>query len=104
MGQDKVNAGKCKVMVLKGEDILECEAHVDGIHLEHVSEFKYLGCVLDESGTDGAEYSMKVASGRRVAGAIRSLVNGRDLQLKTLLVHVLMYGSETMLWKGERSL
>ena len=46
----KVNAGKSKVMVLNGEEGLECEVHVDGIHLEHVSEFKY----LDESGTDGA--------------------------------------------------
>ena len=50
----KVNAGKRKVMVLNGEEGLECEVHVDGIHLEHVSEFKYLGCVLDESGTNGA--------------------------------------------------
>ena len=53
-----------------------------GIPLEPVSEFKYLRCVLDESGTDGAECSRKVASGRRVAGAIRSLVNARDLQLE----------------------
>ena len=47
-----------------------------------------------------------MASGRRVAGAIRYLVNARDLQLEcarvlleSLLVPVLMYGSETMLWK-----
>ena len=46
-----------------------------------------------------------VGSGRRVAGAIRSLVNGKDLQLEcarvlheTLLIPV-MYGSETMLWR-----
>ena len=58
---------------------MECDAHVDEIRLEHVSGFKYLGCVLDESGTDGAECSRKVASGRRVAGAIRSLVNARNL-------------------------
>ena len=66
---------------------------------------------MDESGTDGAECSRKVASGRRVAGAIRSLVNARNFQLEcarvlheTLLVPVLMYGSETMLWKEkERS-
>ena len=25
----------------------------DGIRLEHVSKFKYLGCVLDIAGTDG---------------------------------------------------
>ena len=30
-----------------------------------VSEFKYLGCVLDELGTDGAECSKQAASGRK---------------------------------------
>ena len=43
-----VNAAKSKVMVLNGEDLLECEVHVNGILLEHVLEFKYLECVLDE--------------------------------------------------------
>ena len=45
-------------------------------------------------------------SGRRVAGAIRFLVNAKDLQLKCarvlheiLLVPILMYDSKTMLWK-----
>ena len=96
-------------MVLNGEK--GCEVHVDGVRLEYVSKFKYLGCVLYESGTDEAECSRKVASGRRVAVAIRSLVNARNLQFEcarvlheTLLVPVLMYGSETMLWKEkERS-
>ena len=78
----KVNAGKSKVMVLNGEEGLDCEVRVDGIHLDHVSEFKYLGCVLEESGTDGAECSRKEASGSRMAGAIRSLVNANDLQLE----------------------
>ena len=36
----KVNADKSKMMVLNGEEGLECEIHVDGIHLEHVLEFK----------------------------------------------------------------
>ena len=63
-----------------------------------------MGYVLVESGTDGAECNRMVASGRRVAGAIWSLVNARDLQLQyakvlheTFLVTVLMYGSDTML-------
>ena len=38
--------------------------------------------VLDESGTDGAKYIRKMTCGRRVVGAIRSLINGRDLQLE----------------------
>ena len=41
----KVNAGKSKVMVVNGEEGLECEVHVDRIRLEHVSEFKYFRCV-----------------------------------------------------------
>ena len=45
-------------------------------------EFKNFGYVLDESGTDEAKCRRKVASGRRVAGAIRSLVNVRGLQLQ----------------------
>ena len=52
--------------------------------------------------------SKKAASGRKVSDAIRSLVNARSLQLEcarvfheTLLVPILMYGSETMIWKEE---
>ena len=88
---------------------MECEVHIDWIRLDHISEFKYLVCVLDESGTDGAECSKRVSSKRRVAGAISSLVNGRDLQLQcaralheTLFIPVLIYSIETMLWKEKK--
>ena len=43
----KINTGKSKVMVLCGEEGLECEVYVDGIPLENVSELKYLTCVLE---------------------------------------------------------
>ena len=62
----KVNVGNAK----NGEG-LECKVHVDGIRLEQVSEFKYLGCVLDKSCTDGAECSRRATSERRVADVIR---------------------------------
>ena len=52
----KVNAGKSKVTVLNEEEGLEYERHLNEICLENVSEFKYLGGVLDESGTDGVEW------------------------------------------------
>ena len=58
---------------------LECEVRVDGIRLEPDSEFKYLVCILEESGTDEADCRRKGVSGRRIAGAIRFL-NTRDLQ------------------------
>ena len=107
----KVNAGKSKVMLLDGEEGLECEVWVYGKRLAHFTEFKYFGCVLDELGTDEPECSRKVASVRRIAGAIRSLVNARSLQLeyarvlhKSLLVSVLKYDCKAMIWmKKERS-
>ena len=107
----KVNPGKRKMMVLGGEEGLECKNCLDGIRLEHVSEFKHLGCVLDKSGTDEAECSRKVANGRSVTGDIRSLVYARSLQLEcarvfheSLMVTVVTYGSETMIWREkERS-
>ena len=49
--------------------------------LEHASEFKYLGYILDLSGTDETECCRTVVSRRRVAGAIRSLVNDIGLQV-----------------------
>ena len=65
---------------------LECEVHVDEVRLEHVSELKYLECVLDKSGTDEAECSRKMASRRKVAGTVKSLINARDLQLERATV------------------
>ena len=83
---------------------------VDVIQLENVLEFKYLGFVLDESGGHGAECCRKVARGRKVLGAIRSLVNGRSLQLESasvlheaLVVSVLLYDGETMVWREKES-
>ena len=65
-----------------------------------------MGCVLDESCADGGDVVGSWRVGRVFGGALRSLVNAWDLQLEyarglheTLLIPVLMYGNETMLWK-----
>ena len=80
-----------------------------GPRLEQVSQFKYFGCGFDESGADDAECCWKVASDRKVAGTIRSLVNVRGLQLECARVlheefpvPVLLYGIETMIWREKK--
>ena len=51
-----------------------------------------MGCTLDESGAAGAECSRKVVNGMGVAGAIRSLVNGLDLQLeRDRILHEILF-------------
>ena len=69
--------------------------------MEHVSEFTYLGFVLDDLGTDGAERYGKMGNGRKVVDAIRYLVSSTRLQFENAevlhegrIVFVLMYGSE----------
>src|SRR5678816_196775 len=74
----KVNVNKSKIMVVS-EDSPWCEVMLDGEQLEKVSHFKYLGYMLDEKGMDDAECSRKVVNGRKVAGAIKSLVDVNGL-------------------------
>src|SRR5678816_2320766 len=61
--------------------------------------------MLDEKGMNDAECSRKVVNGRKVAGAIKSLVDVKGLSLECAMVlhegmflPVLMYSSKTMVW------
>ena len=66
---------------------------------------------MNQTCTDEAEYNRRMVSRRRVTGTIRSLVNVKGLQLEhgrvlheLLLISVLLYSSEKMIWKEkERS-
>ena len=76
------------------------------VQLEEMSKFKYLGWVLDELRTDVAKCHRHGGRERKFAGAIRSLVNARGLQLEgarvlheALLMPVRLYGRETMIWR-----
>ena len=51
----EVSADKSKGMALGEEEGPVCEVIMNGRQLQHISEFLYLGFMLDESGTDGAE-------------------------------------------------
>ena len=80
------------------------EVYIDMIHLENVREFKYLECVLDESGKDRAECSRKVVNGRKFADAIRICrLSVLESCMKHCLYMILCIGSKTMLWKEKRS-
>lgn len=51
---------------------------LDGEELEHLSKFNVLGYKLHEKGKNDAECGRKVMNGRKRAGVIKSLVNGRE--------------------------
>ena len=56
---------------------------------------------MDESGISEEECHRKVASGRRVQGDVRSLVNDRGLHLEyaRVLHESLLMPVKTMIWK-----
>ena len=92
-------------MVVSREN-MHCGIMLDGKNLEQVSEFKYLGYVLDEKGTDDEECGRKVSSSRKMAGAIEALANAKSLSLEcitvlheSLLIQALLYSSKVMVWK-----
>ena len=103
----KINVDKSKMMVVSGVNT-QCQITLDGEQFEQVSEFKYLGYMMNDKGTDDAECGRKVSSGRKVAGAIKSLVNVKGLSIEctrvlheSMLLPVLMYGSEAMVWNSK---
>ena len=51
------------MMVLNGEERLDCEIDVDGMWSEQMLELQYLWYVLDESGTDVTRCCGKVVRG-----------------------------------------
>ena len=83
-----------------------CQILLHGSRLENKSEFEFVERVLADSGTDGGECCRKGATGRKVANAIRSLVNAGSLQLEcarmlheALLVSALQHSREKKIWK-----
>ena len=68
---------------------MEYSVCVKGIKLEHV-EFKHVICLLNDSDVDNAECRRNVLIGRRVASAIRSLVNDKSLLVYCLCLFLCM--------------
>ena len=80
---------------------------MDGARLQQVPDFKCLGCVLDELGTDDVECRRKVVSKGKAADAIRFQVSARGMQFgcarvpcDSLLVPAGLCGSAAKIWKG----
>ena len=75
----KANAVKSKVMVINGEDELECEVHVDRVCLEHVFKFKYLD-IWDVFWTNQVQMGQNVV-GRWKGGGGWQVLLGPQLML-----------------------
>ncbi len=121
----KVNVNKSKVMVCKWsrsevvdfvcpyrvgiECNKECKIILKGEEMEEVNE--YLGSVMCKHGGTEEEIRERALQGRRVAGSLGRIMNGRSVSMKvkrdlrnTLIVPTLTYASKTWAWnESQRS-
>ena len=80
----KVNADKSKVVMIRVEEGLEWEIHVDGNTVGASIRVHIFWVFVDESGIDVTECCWKVTSERKAAGAISSLVNSEVCNLSVV--------------------
>ncbi len=73
--------------------------------MEKVNEFKYLGSVMCKHGGAEEEIRERAFQGRRVAGSLGRIMNGRSVSMEgkrdlrnTIIVPTLTYPSETWAW------
>ena len=97
----KVNANKSKVMVFERNEATECGVMLDGVEMENVRVFKYLGSVLSKDGSLEEEVRERVQQGRKVAGSLKAVIRNRAVSMDvkrslhdSIVVPTLTYGSE----------
>ena len=103
-----INVEKSKVMVCeKINSNPDCAIVLGDKKLELVSQFVYLGSLLQNDGRIDGEIDRRVNAGLRVVGATSSLSRNLEVDQKcklavyeSVVVPTLMYASETWVWKG----
>lgn len=107
----KINKKKTKVMVI-GEDSVEMKVRIDGIRLEQVRVFPYLGVALDEKGTQEVEIRDRVDKTLRLYYTMNNNFIGKQeitkqtkmKIFKTIYRPILTFGCESwVLSKGQKS-
>ncbi len=88
----------------------ECKIILNGEEMEEANEFKYLGSIMCKHGGTEGEIRERALQGRRVAGSLGRIMNGRSVSMEvkrdlrnTIIVSTLTYASETWAWNESQS-
>lgn len=94
----RLNVKKTKVMTTEYEQDFE----VDGVHLEVVDSFVFLGSLITSSGSCEAEIRRRIALGRKAIGSLNSIMKDRGIPIRTkvrvissMVFPIVTYGSES---------
>jgi len=101
-----VNADKTKVLVFEREEQMKiCNISLNGVLLEQVSEFVYLGSMFERKGSLDCEVERRVSASARIVGCtgkwLRKKVWHKDISMAIyngMIKPTLLYGAETGVW------
>ena len=98
----KLNASKTKVVIFEREsESTNFEFRLNGMNVEIVKDFVYLGCKFEKDGRMTGEFERRILKGRCVLGATSCIAKNQNLSKNVrlavhggVLIPTLMYGSE----------
>lgn len=97
----KMNVKKTKYMTFNKKPINNTNITIDGIQLEKVSEYKYLGTLINETGDQNQEIKRRIEIARSTFIKMKKLFCNRDISiqlrtrmLKCYVFSTLLYGAE----------
>ena len=98
----KISVAKTKVMKI-GKSKSKVECYLDGVPIEQVQQFTYLGCCISEDGKLEEEISSRIMKANSVIAQVRNTIfrkkevsKGTKLKIHRAIVRpILMYGSES---------
>src|SRR5437899_10553157 len=97
----KINVQKTKTMVVRWDGGGVVDITVDGLRIEQVKSFKYLGSVITEDGRSHSDVKIRIAMAKDAFNKMKEfLTKGLSRRLKKRMVKVLvcpvvLYGCET---------
>ena len=97
-----MNVSKTKTMVISREEGKTAQIKVEGMLLEQVEHFKYLGQVVTQEGRNEKEVKIRIAQAKSTFIRMKSILTSKDITfplrirlVKCYIYPIILYGSET---------
>ena len=103
----KINTKKTKVMHITKGKVKQMKITVNGVILEQVKEFKYLGSLITEDARCHQEIKQRIAMGKQALVKRGELLRGglnrglKKRMVKVLIWSIVLYGAETWTLRKE---
>ena len=97
----KMSVKKTTTMVISRDGLAEVKINVDGVQLEQVKRFKYLGQIITDDGRCDAEVKTRIEIARAKFVGMKDVLTSRQLNIKLRLRLIRCFILSTLLYSSE---